>query len=506
MEANFFHFFCQEIAQKLQGKRIQKVYVPFQGVCTFQLRAYNNLILSFIPKYEALFLSASKPENPDQPPVMAQWLRKWLKNSKIEDLVADWPRRRLALKLGPDTDNWLVLDLKKGPYLSAELPRDFVDEHFWPSLEKIVCSQNSEIWRSYPQITPPLRRSLNCLSLQKGQELLDSLQSPYSDSFYLYSFSNQKSLLPWKLPKCLQTQSTCQVFNSALQAAEVYGWSRLQAVCSAKNEAAKKQKRLEKKIRRNLNTLDEETKRLQNMVAEKYMAMLLQANLYQVDYNKKVKELTVSDLEGRKRILYLNSELSILENMQKLFRLAAKGQRGLQHVHARKKELANQLAQVRAGKFLDKKIEQVQGADIKHTKSKVFSGVKGLAVNTYRSSDGFMILRGKNKKANHLLLSQAARSQDLWFHAQNCPGAHVVLRLDYENQDVPRQSKIEAAVLAGLASQQAGSDRASIHCACIKHVRKVKGADLGHVVVDQIVESFNVKLDKGMEKRLLIDT
>ena len=503
MEANFIGYFFQELAPYLKGKRIQKVYVPLQGICTFQFGGQKNLILSYLAKHEALFLSASKPENPFQPPALAQWLRKRVKNCKIEALLSDWPHRRLALKLASDRDKWLILDLRKGPSLLTELPADFAKTPSWPSLKDILEEKKIEIWRSFPQLTPQLRRTLSLLPANEGQELLISLQKGSLDKFYLYNFSHVQHLLPWKLPDSLQDQGNFQIYDSALEAAEVYGWNRIKALLSKRKEAEKEQKRIEKKIRRNLRHIDEDAVRLQNLVEEKDKAKLLQANLYQLEYDKKVSEVVVPDFEGKRRVLSLNPEITILENMQKSFRLAAKGDRGLEHIRSRKSELEKQLAEVQKGNLPETKLVQSAAAKKGRKSNKETARFKGIDLHVFKSSDGFTILRGKNKKANHLLLSQAARAHDLWFHAQDSPGAHVVLRLDYENQDVPGQSKIEAAVLAGLASQQSGAGKASVLSARIKHVRKIKGADLGQVRIDQVEESFSVNLDKELENRLL---
>ncbi len=130
--------------------------------------------------------------------------------------------------------------------------------------------------------------------------------------------------------------------------------------------------------------------------------------------------------------------------------------------------------------------------------------LRGLAVTAFRTSDGFAAYRGKNAKANHELLSRAASPHDLWFHAAGGPGAHVILKLDYPDQEPPERSLEQAAALAGLRSHYAGSDRAEVLCARVRDVRKVKGAALGSVRVDQVRQTLAVDLDPGLETRLAV--
>ena len=113
-------------------------------------------------------------------------------------------------------------------------------------------------------------------------------------------------------------------------------------------------------------------------------------------------------------------------------------------------------------------------------------------------------MRGKNKKANHKLLSSGASSFDLWFHAQDGPGAHIILKRDYKDQKVPEKSMREAAALAGLFSYQKDAGQAKIMCALVKDVRKVKGFDLGRVMVDKVLKTLLVTLEPDLEDRLRV--
>ncbi|MFW6324650.1 MAG: NFACT RNA binding domain-containing protein, partial [Desulfovibrionales bacterium] len=206
--------------------------------------------------------------------------------------------------------------------------------------------------------------------------------------------------------------------------------------------------------------------------------------------------------QGRETTVVLDPRLSILGNMERLFRRAAKGKRGINFLVSRKQELDQELREVKNRGLAGVQLPgPVQGSRSKK-KQKAKSG---LAVHEFITSDGFTVFRGKNKKANHALLTSFARPQDYWFHALGGPGAHVILRRHHGEQAVPEESMNEAAVLAGLAGYQKDAGTAEVLCALVRDVRTIKGADLGQVRVDKVVQTFRVRLDPEIERSLKPD-
>lgn len=129
-----------------------------------------------------------------------------------------------------------------------------------------------------------------------------------------------------------------------------------------------------------------------------------------------------------------------------------------------------------------------------------------LKVGVYRSSDGFYLLRGRNAQANHQLLTQVASPFDYWLHAQDGPGAHVIIRRDFPRQEVPETTLQEAAVLAALASHLKMGDRGDVLLCLVRDVRTIKGAALGVVGVDKVLRTVRPAIDPNLEKRLQVLT
>jgi predicted ribosome quality control (RQC) complex YloA/Tae2 family protein len=62
--------------------------------------------------------------------------------------------------------------------------------------------------------------------------------------------------------------------------------------------------------------------------------------------------------------------------------------------------------------------------------------------------NGFTVLVGKNASDNDRVSFQIARAHDLWFHAKDIPGAHVVLQWDGVPTCQPTQEDINFAAHA----------------------------------------------------------
>jgi predicted ribosome quality control (RQC) complex YloA/Tae2 family protein len=92
------------------------------------------------------------------------------------------------------------------------------------------------------------------------------------------------------------------------------------------------------------------------------------------------------------------------------------------------------------------------------------------------SSDGFEILVGKKAADNDFLTFRIARSLDLWLHAADYPGSHVVVRRS-GRKEIPQRTVIEAAELAAFYSDARGQGKAAVRYTEKKFVNKPrKGA------------------------------
>jgi predicted ribosome quality control (RQC) complex YloA/Tae2 family protein len=85
----------------------------------------------------------------------------------------------------------------------------------------------------------------------------------------------------------------------------------------------------------------------------------------------------------------------------------------------------------------------------------------------YTSQDGIAIRVGQNAKENdHLTASSSPRYW--WMHVSGCSGAHVVVC--YEGEQLPKETKRDAMVLAVHHSQAPDSKMTSVDLTRVEHV------------------------------------
>jgi predicted ribosome quality control (RQC) complex YloA/Tae2 family protein len=99
----------------------------------------------------------------------------------------------------------------------------------------------------------------------------------------------------------------------------------------------------------------------------------------------------------------------------------------------------------------------------------------------HKSPSGFEIWVGRNNYQNDLLTFRVATDYDLWFHSQEIPGSHVLLRL-HPGTVAEAQDLQAAANLAAYHSRARQSDRVAVVFTEPKYVHKPKGAQPGMVV------------------------
>ncbi|MBD2098931.1 NFACT family protein [Trichocoleus sp. FACHB-591] len=102
----------------------------------------------------------------------------------------------------------------------------------------------------------------------------------------------------------------------------------------------------------------------------------------------------------------------------------------------------------------------------------------------FQTPSGFELLIGRNNRQNDQLTFRLAGDYDLWFHTQEIPGSHVLLRLDPGK--VPEKSDLEfTADLAAYYSRARQSEQVPVVYTEPKHVYKPKGAKPGMAIYKQ---------------------
>jgi predicted ribosome quality control (RQC) complex YloA/Tae2 family protein len=98
----------------------------------------------------------------------------------------------------------------------------------------------------------------------------------------------------------------------------------------------------------------------------------------------------------------------------------------------------------------------------------------------FKTTDGYEVMVGRNDRDNDALTFRAARPQDIWLHAADYPGSHVVVR-NPNRETVPHKTIVEAAELAAFYSQAKREGKAAVHYTQKKFVSKPPRAKPGLV-------------------------
>jgi predicted ribosome quality control (RQC) complex YloA/Tae2 family protein len=225
---------------------------------------------------------------------------------------------------------------------------------------------------------------------------------------------------------------------------------------------------------------------------------LLLANLHQVVKTGRGFRVTDFYDEAQPAIEIPAADKSTAqEAAEHYFKLARKARHGLKTINERLPEIEREVAELETQlarlapitrrKPLDALLAQASlpapsapkraGATGKKPKEERLSGVR-----RYRSSDGYEILVGRADRDNDALTFRVAKSYDLWFHAADYPGSHVVLR-NPQRRDVPPRAIAEAAQLAAKFSQARADARVAVNYCERKFVTKPKGFPPGQVRV-----------------------
>lgn len=536
MDSHSFRVIGGELLTLLEGARLEKIHGPRLGLlaCVFFAGGKKRrLLLRFERQDPLLFFSDTALENPARPPAWVMRLRKYCGGRRLGRGSIDYAGRRLLFPVhvpSGEAPRWLLLDMVDGPSVCIDLPEGFAQEPAWPepALVDALCAtvwrkgETQGPWQDYAVLTPLLRESLAALEALEGRALMVDLQAGGGGLFFYADSSGLPTLYAaWPLPEALcakrgiipcaapkpalqtdtplpcRQEECCPALSASSRIDERKFFAELGRAVHKESDipvrkAAKKQFRL-------LARLDQEALRLNAMLAQREDAVALQAELWRYAPDARLDSIELGGGEnGPSRRVALNSLLSLRENMARMFKESSRGARGLAILEARRAEFlsappeAGPSESTAAAKSTPKK-DAPADAGPKHFPLEETQGEAIRNVGRFRSSDGFLMLRGKNAQGNQSLL-KIGKPHDLWLHAEDGPSAHLIIRCSHAAEEVPERSLREAAALVAEKSWQRHEAKARIMVAQLGQVRAVKGAHPGTVRVDKVLCSLVVTL------------
>ncbi len=121
---------------------------------------------------------------------------------------------------------------------------------------------------------------------------------------------------------------------------------------------------------------------------------------------------------------------------------------------------------------------------------------------TFRTTNGYTVLCGKNNTANDWLTFKHAEKGDWWFHAKNMPGSHVIMECA-GLPEPPAEDFTEACTIAAVYSKAGEGAFAEVDYTRVKHVKKPPAAKPGFVIY-HTNWSASVSVDKALADKLQV--
>ena len=258
------------------------------------------------------------------------------------------------------------------------------------------------------------------------------------------------------------------------------------------------------KLRLKARTFTERLQQSDRADEYRQQADLLMAHLQ--DWEPGMKLITLSDFDtGNPVIINLEPEKNAVQNAQSLYKRHQKLKRArsaveplltevkaeiqyLEQVEAAITLLNSANAQIsedlEALKEIREELIQQRYLEDPESGRRSSTEVSSTNFHRYRTPSGFELLIGRNNRQNDQLTFRLAGDYDLWFHAQEIPGSHVLLRP--QPGSVADEADLQfAADFAAYYSRSRQSDQVPVVYTEPKHVYKPKGAKPGIAIYKQ---------------------
>jgi predicted ribosome quality control (RQC) complex YloA/Tae2 family protein len=375
-------------------------------------------------------------------------------------------------------------------------------------------------WEAYKQsgfdhrkLFPTFGKLVNAYLLERGikekaetesweliQETVRQLENP---RYYLTTFQHKPalSLLPFGEP-------IRQEFTDPLEASNRF-FSSFMGQNTLEREKGEALRLLEKRLKRSLAYIEANLQRLIGLdeaVKNEEIANILMANLHQIPESPGSRSPEVVELDDFYRNtsirIKLKPDLSPQKNAEHYYRKAKneKIETGIlqEQLESREQEvqqIQQQIGLIQPVESLRELRKYLKRNPVKEEKAA--DGTAPLFKQVVH--EGFVILIGRNAKNNDLLTQQYAYKDDLWLHARDVSGSHVIIKYK-AGKPFPKTVIERAAELAAWYSKRRTDSLCPVIFTPKKFVRKPKGLAAGQVKVEKEEVILVVPKDEGLLK------
>src|SRR5690625_79464 len=549
-----------ELRQELIGGRINKIYQPTKTEVVLTVRNNRQnytLLLSIHPSYARFHLTDDTYRNPDEPPMFCMLLRKHIGGAIIEEITQTGLERIVSIEfrgmneVGDQVSKTLMIEIM-GRHSNVILLNEDKTAII-NCLKHVPPFQNR--YRSLipgaPYIQPPPQDKLNLLTtnskdfikkldFNRGkmeEQIVHTITgvSPFvakelvhrtqlgSEKTYEKEFQQfQEEVKDASFdPTIYRTgkEDYHVIAISYLQDGEHFSTTNkmLDAFYSNKAERdrvkqqAKDLERIIKnelaKNKRKIKIHEKTFKKSKDAAKHQKFGELLTANMHLVQ--KGDRSITVVDYydpEQNELTIELQSDKTPSENAQIYF----KRYRKLESSQgSAKKELMKTKREMNYLEQIIQQIETGRDEDIEdireelreqgYIRKQVIKRKKRRKPmpEKFIATDGTEIYVGRNNKQNEYVTHKIAHRNDIWLHALDIPGSHVIIKASEPSEE----TLFEAAQLAAYFSKAQQSASVPIDYTEVRFVRKPSGAKPGFVTYTN-QKTLSITPDANFVQRL----
>ena len=522
----FLHHMVEELRSELVNGRIQKINQPFEQELVLQIRSNrqsHRLLLSAHPVFGRIQLTQTTFENPAQPSTFIMVLRKYLQGALIESIEQIENDRIVEItvsnknEIGDHIQATLIIEIM-GKHSNILL----VDKSSHKILEVIKhvgFSQNSyrTLLPGSTYIAPPSTESRNPFTIQ-DEKLFEILQTQELTAKNLQSLFQglgrdtanelENILVSDKLStfrnffgqetKPFLTETSFspvpfanqvgEPFTSLSDLLDTYYKDKAERD-RVKQQASELIRRVENELQKNRHKLKKQEKELlatDNAEEFRQKGELLTTFLHQVPNDQ--DQVTLDNYYTNQPItIALDKALTPSQNAQRYFKRYQKLKEAVKYLTDLIEEtkatilylesVETVLNQAGLEEIAEIREELIQTGFIRRRQREKIQ--KRKKPEQYLASDGKTIIYvGRNNLQNEELTFKMARKEELWFHAKDIPGSHVVIS---GNLDPSDEVKTDAAELAAYFSKGRLSNLVQVDMIEVKKLNKPPGGKPGFV-------------------------
>ena len=521
----FLHHMTEELRRELLGGRIQKINQPFEQELVLQIRSNRQsrkLLLSAHSVFGRVQLTDTTFENPAVPNTFIMVMRKYLQGAVIEAIqqvendrileisvsnkneIGDSVAVTLVIEIMGKHSNIILLDKASGKIIEA--------------IKHVGFSQNSyrTILPGSTYVAPPQTGSLNPFTVgdeklfeilhtedlepKRLQQIFQGLGRDTATELSGRLTANKLKTFRAFFASPTQPSLTEKSFSALLFSDSKTQMSTLSELLDTfykdKAERDRVNQQASELIRRVENELEKNRKKLgkqeeellatENAEEFRQKGELLTTFLHQVPNDQEQVELD-NYYTGEKILISLDKALTPNQNAQRYFKRYQKLKEAVKHLTSLIEEtrttilylesVETALAQASLTEIAEIREELIQTGFIRRRQREKIQ--KRQKPEKYLATDGqTIILVGRNNLQNDELTFKIAKKDELWFHAKDIPGSHVVITGNLQPSD---EVKTDAAELAAYFSKARLSNLVQVDMIETRKLNKPTGGKPGFV-------------------------